>query len=117
MTLSGDEVAEASVAERTANTTSISNSESFNNELRKRRGSFPQLSSEVLSAELLAPLPQSNLSRTASIDQLSKDDDENTPLIKKVRFCLLKYLFILYRQQPKRLLVNGLCLKEGLDIV
>jgi len=54
----------------------------FNEIIRKRRGSFPQLSSEVLSAELLAPLPQANLSRANSNDQLLTPDDESKPLLK-----------------------------------
>ena len=56
-------------------------SSNFNlNELRKRRGSYPQLSkSEILSAEMLAPLPQGNISRTISRDML---DDETKPLLK-----------------------------------
>jgi hypothetical protein len=56
-------------------------SDNFNlNELRKRRGSYPQLNkSEILSAEMLAPLPQGNISRTISRDFL---DDESKPLLK-----------------------------------
>lgn len=56
-------------------------SDNFNlNELRKRRGSYPQLNkSEILSADMLAPLPQGNISRTISRDFL---DDETKPLLK-----------------------------------
>ena len=56
-------------------------SDDFNlNELRKRRGSYPQLSkSEILSAEMLAPLPQGNISRTISRDF---HDDETKPLLE-----------------------------------
>jgi hypothetical protein len=55
-------------------------SDNFNlNELRKRRGSYPQLNkSEILSAEMLAPLPQGNISRTISMDFF---DDESKPLL------------------------------------
>ena len=51
-------------------------------ELRKRRGSFPLASkSEALSAEMLAPLPQANISRVASSVELLADD-ESKPLLK-----------------------------------
>lgn len=60
---------------------SESGNENFNfSELRKRRGSYPQLSkSEILSAEMLAPLPQGNISRTISRDF---QDDETKPLLE-----------------------------------
>lgn len=55
-----------------------------NHELRKRRGSYPLVNkSEVLSAEMLAPLPQGNISKVpSSIDLLAEEDNETQPLIK-----------------------------------
>lgn len=56
----------------------------FQNQLRKRRGSYPQLkSSEILSVEMLAPLPQANISKSPS----TMFDDESAPLLK-VNFLL-----------------------------
>lgn len=52
-------------------------------QLRKRRGSFPQLGHEALSAEMLAPLPQANISRTPS-SLFFNDDNENEPLLKVI---------------------------------
>lgn len=50
-------------------------------ELRKRRGSYPLLNkSEILSSEILAPLPQGNVSKTVSRE--FHDDDERKPLLK-----------------------------------
>lgn len=53
------------------------------NYLRKRRGSYPQIkSTEILSGELLAPLPQANISRTPS----TMFDDETQPLLKVTQY-------------------------------
>lgn len=60
-------------------TTFDPNEVNFNSELKKRRGSFPQVSNEILSAEMLAPIPQGNISRTISKDELN---DESEPLLK-----------------------------------
>lgn len=54
-------------------------------EVRKRRGSFPIASkTEVLLAEMLAPLPQGNISRVPSYVELLVDDEESEtkPLLK-----------------------------------
>ena len=61
----------------------------FSNELRKRRGSFPQLSHEVLPAEMLAPLPQGNISKTASNDILL--DEETKPLLNVSLFNTMQH--------------------------
>ena len=55
--------------------------------LRKRRGSHPQLKSEeAISAEMLAPLPQSNISRIPSsmlfIDHDEYEESESKPLLQ-----------------------------------
>ena len=56
----------------------------IDHELRKRRGSYPLANkNEVLSAEMLAPLPQANISRVASSVELFADDESETiPLLK-----------------------------------
>lgn len=67
----------------TANIVESRSGDDFNlNELRKRRGSYPLLNkSEILSAEMLAPLPQGNISRTVSGEFY---DDETKPLLKVI---------------------------------
>lgn len=57
----------------------------INHEVRKRRGSFPIANkAEVLLAEMLAPLPQGNISRVPSYAELLVDDEESEtkPLLK-----------------------------------
>lgn len=56
---------------------------SLSNEVRKRRGSFPQVSNESLSAEMLAPLPQANILRTVTMEDLH---DESKPLLKVIGY-------------------------------
>lgn len=54
----------------------------YQHQLRKRRGSYPQLKiSETLSVEMLAPLPQANISKTPS----TMFADETEPLLKVTR--------------------------------
>lgn len=72
------------LSQMSTNITSPSGDNLNLNELRKRRGSYPQLGSknEILSAEMLAPLPQGNVSRTISREF---GDDETKPLLKVKR--------------------------------
>lgn len=50
-------------------------------QLRKRRGSYPQLrSGETLSSEMLAPLPQANIPRQSS-SIFNEKDNETRPLL------------------------------------
>lgn len=84
-----------------------SGNENFNfNELRKRRGSYPQLSkSEILSAEMLAPLPQGNISRTISRDF---QDDETKPLLEvKEKNIISLFIYNNFREAQVKRAVFG----------
>lgn len=68
-----------------------------NYELRKRRGSFPQLNNETLSAEMLAPLPQGNISKTFSSDELLETEPLLQVLeIEKVTYSVLTQIVEFY---------------------